>query len=78
MKTVEQWLDEYGESHQNPLNKIIHWLCVPLIMLSLIGLLWNIPENSNINLGSLFILFKNVPVNVDRHGCSWDFISIWC
>ncbi|MBF9222334.1 Mpo1 family 2-hydroxy fatty acid dioxygenase [Hymenobacter ruricola] len=36
-------LAEYGESHQNPANKLVHWVCVPLIMFSLIGLLWSIP-----------------------------------
>ena len=43
-KSINQWLDEYGESHQNPKNKTIHWFCVPLIMLSLIGLLSCIPK----------------------------------
>ena len=42
MKTIDQWLDEYNESHQNRVNKILHWICVPLIMLSLLGLLWSI------------------------------------
>ena len=39
MKEIDTWLDEYGQSHQNRVNKMIHWACVPLIMLSLIGLL---------------------------------------
>lgn len=43
MKTVDQWLNEYGESHQNPANKTLHWICVPIIVVSLIGLLWSIP-----------------------------------
>ena len=43
MKSVQIILDEYGESHRNPINKIIHWVCVPLIVLSLLGLLWSIP-----------------------------------
>ncbi|MEE2644637.1 MAG: Mpo1-like protein [Myxococcota bacterium] len=38
-RSVEEWLDAYGESHQNPVNKRIHWVCVPLIMLSLLALL---------------------------------------
>ena len=42
MKTIDQWLDEYNESHQNRVNKILHWICVPLIMLSLLELLWSI------------------------------------
>ena len=40
---MQSWLDEYGESHQNPTNKAIHWICVPLIALSLIGVLWDLP-----------------------------------
>lgn len=43
MKTIEQWLDEYDESHKNRINKILHWICVPLIVLSLVGMLWSIP-----------------------------------
>ena len=42
MNSVQDWLEAYGESHQNPVNKKIHWVCVPLIMLSLLGLLWPI------------------------------------
>ena len=40
MRTVDQWLDEYGESHRNPANKLLHWICVPIIVVSLVGLLW--------------------------------------
>src|ERR1043165_5728129 len=43
MKTVDQWLDEYGASHQNPANKLLHWICVPVIVISLVGLLWYLP-----------------------------------
>ncbi|SHK78525.1 Mpo1 family 2-hydroxy fatty acid dioxygenase [Hymenobacter psychrotolerans] len=41
--TVQNLLDEYGESHQNPTNKLVHWVCVPLIMFSILGLLWSVP-----------------------------------
>jgi uncharacterized membrane protein YGL010W len=43
MRSIHSWLDEYGESHQNKTNKTIHWVCVPSIMVSLIGLFWSIP-----------------------------------
>lgn len=43
MKTIDQWLDEYGESHKNKTNKMIHWICIPLIVFSLVGMLWTIP-----------------------------------
>ena len=42
MKTIQQWLSEYGESHQDHTNKTIHWICVPIIFFSLIGLLFTI------------------------------------
>jgi uncharacterized membrane protein YGL010W len=43
MRSVEQWLSEYGESHQNASNKLLHWICVPVIVVSLVGLLWSLP-----------------------------------
>lgn len=43
-KHVDEWFAEYGESHQNPLNKLIHWFCVPLIYLVIFCLLWEIPQ----------------------------------
>ena len=43
MKTLEQWFAEYSESHQNPVNRRIHKICVPLIFFSVIGFLLQIP-----------------------------------
>ena len=40
MKSIDQWFTEYGESHRNATNKAIHWVCVPLITYTLLGLLW--------------------------------------
>lgn len=37
MPTIEQWLTEYNESHQNKTNKLIHWLCVPAIAICVLG-----------------------------------------
>ncbi len=42
MKTLDQWLDEYAQSHQNKTNKTIHYIFVPLIMFSLMGILLSI------------------------------------
>ncbi|MDM1755411.1 DUF962 domain-containing protein [Acinetobacter towneri] len=39
MKTVSEWLDEYSDSHQNKTNKLIHWVCVPTIFFSIVGIL---------------------------------------
>lgn len=43
MKSITQWLEEYGVSHKNKTNKIIHYLCVPAIYMTVFGLLWSIP-----------------------------------
>jgi len=43
VRTVAQWLDEYGASHENPANKLLHWICVPAILLAVFGLLASIP-----------------------------------
>lgn len=40
MKTINQWLDEYGESHKDETNKLIHWICIPAIFFSITGLLY--------------------------------------
>ncbi|NIG55179.1 DUF962 domain-containing protein [Chitinophaga sp. Cy-1792] len=42
MRTVQSWLDEYGSSHRNSTNKLIHWICVPAIFFSIVGFLYNI------------------------------------
>jgi uncharacterized membrane protein YGL010W len=42
-RQIDILFDRYSESHQNPTNKLIHWICVPLIVFSIIGLLTAIP-----------------------------------
>ena len=43
MRKIEKLIKEYGESHQNKTNKLIHWFCVPAIFFSIIVLVWCIP-----------------------------------
>lgn len=43
MKSATQWFNEYAVSHQNTVNKAIHWFAVPSIYASVIGLFWQIP-----------------------------------
>lgn len=42
-KTADEWFAEYGESHQNHTNEVIHWICVPVIFASVMGFIWSIP-----------------------------------
>lgn len=46
MRKVDQLLEEYGASHKNSTNKAIHWICVPLIFFSIVGLVWSIPHET--------------------------------
>mgnify|MGYP001071994545 CR=1 FL=1 len=43
MKTAKEYFNEYAESHQNKTNQSLHYICVPLIFFSIIGLLMSIP-----------------------------------
>ena len=66
MKTINQWLDEYGESHTNETNKLIHWICVPAIFFSITGLLysvklpWFITGALQLNVGFLVLLLTTI------------------
>lgn len=39
--TIDTLLARYAESHRDPTNERIHFVCVPVIALSLLGLLWS-------------------------------------
>ncbi|WP_025743615.1 Mpo1 family 2-hydroxy fatty acid dioxygenase [Aquimarina pacifica] len=44
MKSLETWFSEYAVSHQNKTNIAIHFVCVPAIVFSVVGLLMSIPS----------------------------------
>ena len=44
MKTAQQWYDEYAVSHQNETNQKIHYICVPAIFFSIVGMIMSIPS----------------------------------
>jgi uncharacterized membrane protein YGL010W len=38
MRTADQWLDEYGDSHRNQTNKVLLWsICVFLFVVAWVG-----------------------------------------
>lgn len=41
MRPVDLLFDRYGKYHRHRVNKVIHWLCVPLIVWSVLALLWS-------------------------------------
>src|SRR5690606_28087281 len=62
MRTADARFREYGESHGNPVTKALHWVCVPPIVVRLVGLLWSLPRPAFfadlspwLNWGTLFV-----------------------
>lgn len=43
MRSMQDWLDSYSGDHRHPTNQRLHWICVPLIVWSVIALLWTVP-----------------------------------
>jgi uncharacterized membrane protein YGL010W len=43
MRTVHDWLAEYGASHRNPVNRRLHFACIPPIVFSVFCALKAIP-----------------------------------
>jgi uncharacterized membrane protein YGL010W len=41
MRPVDLLFERYGGYHRHPGNKALHWVCVPLIVWSVLGLLWS-------------------------------------
>lgn len=46
MRKIDLLFAEYSESHRNATNKLIHWICVPLIFWSILGFISLIPSKS--------------------------------
>ena len=40
MRSVDLLFARYSEFHRNRANKLIHWICVPSIVWSVLGMLW--------------------------------------
>jgi uncharacterized membrane protein YGL010W len=43
VRLIDRYFDMYAEGHQNEINKLIIGISVPLIVFSLLGLVWSIP-----------------------------------
>ena len=50
MRKIDALLSEYGESHENPTNKRVHWICVPVIFWCVVALIYAIPPVAGVNL----------------------------
>ena len=68
MRKLDRLISRYEEFHQDETNRLVHFICVPLIALSLVGLLWciKIPTtlgdelSFTLNAGAVFIILASV------------------
>ncbi len=66
MRKIDFLLETYGESHKNPINKLVHWFCIPAILFSLVGLLMMIPvpfvseTNIWLNWGTVILILATI------------------
>ncbi|GAA4018684.1 DUF962 domain-containing protein [Actimicrobium antarcticum] len=41
-RSIDTLISTYSESHLHPANELIHCVCVPAIVLSMLGMLWSL------------------------------------
>jgi uncharacterized membrane protein YGL010W len=67
IRPIDRLFNKYSQTHQNSANKLIQFICVPLITFGLLGLVWSIPFphfnflgkfNGFINWASFLIAFS--------------------
>lgn len=92
MRTLEQFLDTYAVSHQNPLNQVIHVICVPAIFFATLAMMWLVPVGRfipsvpadiapSINLATLFmpvagIFYARLSLGSLVTGTIWTVLSV--
>jgi uncharacterized membrane protein YGL010W len=64
LRSVEDWFADYGTSHQHPANKALHWICVPLIVFAVLGLLWSLPVPAALATGAPLLNWATLAVVV--------------
>ncbi len=67
MKTLRQWFNEYGVSHQNKTNKTIHFIGVLAIIFCIVGMLMSISSaviSEYLNINNPFLENWAMPVSI--------------
>ncbi len=67
VRQIDSLIGQYAESHRNPRNVLIHWLCVPIIVWCVIAFTWLIHPWVAYAFGGLSIAYYltlSVPIAV--------------
>lgn len=76
MRTLASYIQEYSESHRHPQNILIHNICVPAIMWSLLGLLSLIPLAGPLNAAHLIVACAMIYYAFFKNLRIWFFMLI--
>jgi len=66
-RAIDVIIDQYASFHQKPANRLINYICIPLIVFSVVGFVWSLPfpqlkflgvYNTYLNWGSFLIAFS--------------------
>ncbi len=69
-RPVDVLLGRYGESHKNPRNELIHFFAIPLIMLSLCGLMFALHP---------WVVYSFIAASMVYYArLSWVFFGMMC
>ncbi len=78
IRRVDTLINHYGESHTNPTNELIHFIAIPLIMLSLSGLLYAIhPFVLYVFLTGSFIYYARLSAIFLITMLVWSAVMLW-
>lgn len=85
MRPAAEWFRVYAQSHQNPTNKKVHYVCVPLIFWSVLGMLWMnaalvltvLGLGFYASLGFKYVLRMLIPVGASLGLCYWIASNDW-
>lgn len=64
VRVVDTLLNKYAESHQNHTNELIHFVCVPAIMWTVLGLIWAVHPILSVMAGALalaYYIYLSIP-----------------
>ncbi|WP_372827332.1 DUF962 domain-containing protein [Polaromonas sp.] len=77
MRRVDQLLAHYGESHRNPKNEVIHFIAIPLIMLSLVGMMFAIhPYVAYVFIAASMVYYLRLSLPFLLTMVLWSLLSI--
>jgi uncharacterized membrane protein YGL010W len=76
-RRVDQLLAHYGESHQHPVNERIHFVAIPLIMLTLIGLMYELhPAVAYVFLAASMVYYLRLSLVFSAVMAAWTAVML--